>query len=878
MISKIKNTLFAAIVVVLSWLLLSLVQDYDLQSIPNLHQVVSITSWDKKKSKKEIYQLLAKDAKSAGIDLVKLRLLDQDGKNTKLVYNFNSSSKTQYSWRKNSQVKRLSKSELMLEDVLGNYYTNATTAQFASLASDLSEAGLQVTVYKSSFKDELLNNTVYQDGLLVFSSLLGMLLIIMILDKSFRYKEYAILQVNGLSSGKIFRRDFAKEILPFILTVLLPLIFFSLLAARSLNGQGSLFYIKAIFLLLLALSVTYWIFDFISYVSLTLIKPYAAIKGQFAGKGFLYLGYGLKIAIVLLLGVNLASLGQKYSAYQQDKQIMQLWQKKPASYIANLGQVDQGNDKRVKEIDRKVHRLVASDKQAILAKNAQQFQPASSSTDIQNGNVLVVNPAFLKASSVKDKQGKQVTVNDAKTVYILIPKDRAYQKAAFKKQAKSWIKFQQTLPNVYGKTKQIKYKLVYIQSQQVFNYTAGQDIANSVSTDPIILAIDAKLLSDDFFTASLTQGQVVFPSLTKLQKGIKETGLTSFVNGITNVKSTAASLYAQLLTELSIIGVIAVLSLTQMFFMVSYVSASFFESKKRRLTVYQVFGLSNRKLVSQFALANALTDLALLTIMLVRQGQAGIFWLGLLLAALEVAAIALSAKQAESNMLRGLNRGNWGWIMIKAEKLSKSFGEKVILKESSFQLESGKSYAIVGRSGAGKSTLLNMLSGLEKATSGRVLIDDLEVNKQNIKRLRREKFGYVFQNFALIDNESIESNLAIGLADAKGSRKEKQKLMRQVLDHLDVKADLAQTAYSLSGGEQQRVALARILLKKPQIIFADEPTGSLDVGNGQLVLYSLLSDFGSDATLLIATHSPAVWQQCDYIIELAKQEIQIYKN
>lgn len=658
MISKIKNTLFAAIVVVLSWLLLSLVQDYDLQSVPNLHQVVSITSWDKKKSKKEIYQLLVKDAESAGIDLVKLRLLDQDGKNTKLVYNFNSSSNTQYSWRKKSQVKRLSKSELMLEDVLGNYYTNATTAQFASLASDLSEAGLQVTVYKSSFKDELLNNTVYQDGLLVFSSLLGMLLIIMILDKSFRYKEYAILQVNGLSSGKIFRRDFAKEILPFILTILLPLIVFSLLATRSLNGQGSLFYIKAICLLLLALSVTYWIFDFISYVSLALIKPYAAIKGQFAGKGFLYLGYVLKIAIVLLLGVNLASLGQKYSAYQQDKQIMQIWQKKPASYIANLGQVDQGNEKRVKEVDRKVHRLVASDKQAILAKNAQQFQPASSSTDIQNGNVLVVNLAFLKASSVRDEQGKKVTANATNTVYILLPKDRAYQKAAFEKKVKSWIKFQQTLPNVYGKTKQIKYKLVYIQSQQVFNYTAGQDIANSVSTDLIILAIDAKLLSDDFFTASLTQGQVVFPSLAKLQKGIKETGLTSYVNGITNVKSTAASLYAQLLTELSIIGVIAALSLTQMFFMVSYVSASFFESKKRRLTVYQVFGLSNRKLVSQFALANAVTDLTLLTFVLVRQGQTGIFWLGLLLAALEVAAIALSAKQAESNMLRGLNRGN----------------------------------------------------------------------------------------------------------------------------------------------------------------------------------------------------------------------------
>lgn len=94
------------------------------------------------------------------------------------------------------------------------------------------------------------------------------------------------------------------------------------------------------------------------------------------------------------------------------------------------------------------------------------------------------------------------------------------------------------------------------------------------------------------------------------------------------------------------------------------------------------------------------------------------------------------------------------------------------------------------------------------------------------------------------------------------------------LDYLN----LSQKVFVLSGGEQQRLALARIILKKPKIIFADEPTGSLDPDNAQIILKHLLNDFGSDATILVATHDPQVWKKCDYIIQVQEKKIKLIKN
>ncbi len=211
--------------------------------------------------------------------------------------------------------------------------------------------------------------------------------------------------------------------------------------------------------------------------------------------------------------------------------------------------------------------------------------------------------------------------------------------------------------------------------------------------------------------------------------------------------------------------------------------------------------------------------------------------------------------------------------------MSKLFEKRIVFENVDFSLKEGASYAIVGKSGVGKTTFLNILGGLENPTSGKVLIDDVEVNEKNLPNLRRVKFGFIFQNFGLIDNETVRENLLIGLANQNLSQHEKDVAIKKVLKELDLgNLELNQKIYTLSGGEQQRVALARIILKKAKIIFADEPTGSLDSENSNLILRHLLTDFGRDATILIATHSPEVWQKCDYVIKIKNQKSELIKN
>ena len=217
--------------------------------------------------------------------------------------------------------------------------------------------------------------------------------------------------------------------------------------------------------------------------------------------------------------------------------------------------------------------------------------------------------------------------------------------------------------------------------------------------------------------------------------------------------------------------------------------------------------------------------------------------------------------------------------MIKVEHLTKKFKEKVIFEDINCTLETGKTYAIVGKSGAGKTTFLNVLSGLEQPSSGKVVITDLTVNGKNRKKLYRTTFGFIFQNFGLIDTETVKQNLELGLVNQKLTKGQKSKRMHAALKQVGLeKMPFNQKVYTLSGGEQQRIALARILLKTPKVIFADEPTGSLDSENSKVVLKTLLNNFDPAATIVIATHDPSVWQECDYLIKIADKKIKIISN
>ncbi|MHA5204850.1 ATP-binding cassette domain-containing protein [Oenococcus oeni] len=165
--------------------------------------------------------------------------------------------------------------------------------------------------------------------------------------------------------------------------------------------------------------------------------------------------------------------------------------------------------------------------------------------------------------------------------------------------------------------------------------------------------------------------------------------------------------------------------------------------------------------------------------------------------------------------------------MIKVENVSKIIAGKTIFSNVNLLLQTSQSYALVGHSGSGKSTFLNCIGSLENF-SGEIRVDDQPLSKINKRNYFRQTLGYLFQNYGLIDNQNVKENLDIGLAYRKIPAKEKSALKKQVLEDLNLKVDLYRRISTLSGGEQQRVALARLILKDPKVVLADEPTGSLD--------------------------------------------------
>lgn len=209
--------------------------------------------------------------------------------------------------------------------------------------------------------------------------------------------------------------------------------------------------------------------------------------------------------------------------------------------------------------------------------------------------------------------------------------------------------------------------------------------------------------------------------------------------------------------------------------------------------------------------------------------------------------------------------------MIKLENVTKTIGKKVILENLSLKINQGDLVAIVGKSGSGKSTLLNLLGLIDGDYSGHYEIfgqQNVPVNSVKSQAIIREHISYLFQNFALIDNETVEYNLMLALKYVKFSKKDKVKKIEEILERVGLSSTLHQKVSELSGGEQQRIAVARAILKPSQLLLADEPTGSLDPENRDLVLNFLLDMNKEGKTVIIVTHDAYVAQQCHRVIEL----------
>jgi putative ABC transport system ATP-binding protein len=213
--------------------------------------------------------------------------------------------------------------------------------------------------------------------------------------------------------------------------------------------------------------------------------------------------------------------------------------------------------------------------------------------------------------------------------------------------------------------------------------------------------------------------------------------------------------------------------------------------------------------------------------------------------------------------------------MIKIKNLQKIYGKGSTathaLKGISLQVDSGEFIAIMGRSGSGKSTLLHLLGLLDAPTSGEISIDNhnvLKLSAEEQARFRLSQLGYVFQEFSLISEMTVLENVYIP-AVCLGKQNHYRQRAREMLETVGLEARLSHYPHEISGGEQQRAAIARALINQPKIVFADEPTASLDVSSARIVLElfkNLNRDLGQ--TIVMVTHEPEDRKYVDRVISL----------
>ena len=215
--------------------------------------------------------------------------------------------------------------------------------------------------------------------------------------------------------------------------------------------------------------------------------------------------------------------------------------------------------------------------------------------------------------------------------------------------------------------------------------------------------------------------------------------------------------------------------------------------------------------------------------------------------------------------------------IISTEDLSRVFGsgETAVTAVNAVNLEvpKGELMAVVGRSGSGKTTLLNLLSGLDRPTNGKVMFQGRDLatfSESDLVELRRHKIGFVFQSFGLMPLLSAQENVELPLHISGVSWRERRRRAMASLDLVGLGSRARHRPYELSGGEQQRVSIARALVTGPEAIFADEPTGELDTTTA-LSIGSILKDVvkESKATIIIATHDLTLAGICDSVIQIA---------
>ena len=207
---------------------------------------------------------------------------------------------------------------------------------------------------------------------------------------------------------------------------------------------------------------------------------------------------------------------------------------------------------------------------------------------------------------------------------------------------------------------------------------------------------------------------------------------------------------------------------------------------------------------------------------------------------------------------------------VELKHINKTFNDYKASDDVSFSVEKGKLIGLLGPSGSGKTTILRILAGLENADSGEIYIDGKQVN--NIPASKRE-IGFVFQNYALFRYKTVYDNIAFGLKIQKKSRAEIKERVYELIELVGLRGFEKRYPAQLSGGEQQRVSIARAIAKNPKLLLADEPTGALDYQTGKAILKLLQDTCKKGMTVVVITHNQAIAPMANRIIKIKNGKV-----
>jgi ABC-type lipoprotein export system ATPase subunit len=215
--------------------------------------------------------------------------------------------------------------------------------------------------------------------------------------------------------------------------------------------------------------------------------------------------------------------------------------------------------------------------------------------------------------------------------------------------------------------------------------------------------------------------------------------------------------------------------------------------------------------------------------------------------------------------------------ILEGMDLRKEYGTLCVVKGVSLTVEKGEFISIVGKSGSGKTTLLSLLSGLERSTNGRVILNGKDItaaSEDELALFRRENVGFIFQSFNLIPTLSAWENVALPLFPVKMPEEKRRSRALDLLGQMEMEHRVEHLPSALSGGEKQRVAIARALINNPKIVFADEPTGNLDSKTGEAIM-DILKNLHADngMSLLMVTHDAELSKEADRTIRMQDGEV-----